>query len=110
MKDKKMPREVFSARCQREASDAWRRFLDTLPGNDCQHLEAAMRLYRSVPEAIRAMVLRDDPELKTLFDGYANRQAAFSFVKERILDAETEDAKQPWRDMLKLLGEIWREP
>ena len=69
-----------------------------------------MRLYRAVPEAIRAMALRNAPELKTLLGGYANRQAACDFIKERILDAETEEAKQPWREMLKRLGEMWREP
>jgi hypothetical protein len=109
MANKKMPRIVFSARCKKEAGDAWRRFLDTLPGDDCEHLEAAMRLYRSVPEAIRIMALRNASELKTVLDGYANRQAACDFIKARILDAESEAAKQPWREMLRLLGEIWPE-
>jgi hypothetical protein len=110
MTHKKMPRVVFSARCKKDDGDAWRRFLDTLPGDDCEHLEAAMRLYRAVPEAVRVMALRNAPDLKTVLGGYANRQAACDFIRERILDAESDEAKQPWREMLKLLGEIRRDP
>ena len=110
MTKKKMTRVVFSSRCRKEDSLAWRRFLDTLPGDDCEHLEAAMRLYQAAPETIRAMALQNDPELKTVLGGYENREAAFDFIKERILDAKSENEKRPWRDMLKLLGEIWREP
>ena len=73
MTKKKMTRVVFSARCRKEDSLAWRRFLDTLPGDDCEHLEAAMRLYQAAPESIRVIALRNDPELKAVLDRDANR-------------------------------------
>ena len=75
MTAKKISRVVFSARCKKEDSDAWRRFLDTLPGDDCEHLEAAMRLYRTVPKKIRILALQSAPELKSVLKK-AGRSAA----------------------------------
>ena len=75
MEKKKIQRSIFSARCSKEDSAAWRRFLDTLPGDDCEHLEAAMRLYRAVPKNIRKLALQDAPELKRIL-GKAGRNPA----------------------------------